>query len=153
MNKNLLGFGAVLLLFFAIAATLVGYSVWKGGSDDRTSLAWVETHIPPLLSHWSSAQLKQDASASYLRELEFRGQLDADFKRFSQLGELQQLGAFEGQSDVSFPKRDSHKNPIFTASYSAPARFTKGKANIDVTLQQENGVWKLQSFKITPQDN
>src|SRR3546814_6661419 len=36
MNKNLLGFVGVLLLFFAISATLVGYSVWKR-SEEHTS--------------------------------------------------------------------------------------------------------------------
>lgn len=150
MNKHVLGFIGVLLLFFAIAASMVGYAVWKGGSDDRSSHAWVETHIPPILADWSAAELKQQASASYLRELAFRGQLSADFQRWSQLGKLQQLGDFSGQSDVSFPKPPSHKDPIFTASYSAHARFANGEAKIRVGLQQENGEWKLQSFQVEP---
>lgn len=152
MNKHVLGFIGVLVLFFSIAASMVGYAVWKAGSEDRSSLAWVQTHLPPLLSDWSLAQLKQDASSSYLRELDFRGQMAANFQRWSQLGKLQQLSDLQGQSDITFPNLPSHKDPVYTASYQAHARFAKGQADIDVQLRQENGEWKWQAFTLTPQE-
>ena len=150
MNKHVMGFIGVLLLFFSIAASMVGYSVWKAGSEDRSSLAWAEATVPPILASWSLDALKQNASASYLRELEFRGQMAGKFQRWSQLGKLQDLSKFQGQSSVSFPKLPSHKDPIFSADYQAQARFEKGKAKIEVKLRQENDVWRLQGFELTP---
>lgn len=153
VNKSVLGFAAAFLLFLAVAASMVGYSLWKSGSLERGSKAWVSNSLPSLLSDWSLPSLEAVAANKFAERLAQQpAEVNQRLAAWSQrLGDWQKNGAISGQTDVIFPYRGSHKDPIFIADYRLTVTFTKGSAEVTLGLVKQQDTWVLRSLSIDSQ--
>jgi hypothetical protein len=146
MKKFLSILGGVFLLIIVIAAVLVGVGVYQGNKLDKSSKAYVEANVRPVVSTWSKDELVKRASPKLLEIINRDpGQADLVLKKLSKLGSLQSLGEPKGESLVAYT---AGTGKVITAAYRETARFENGNADISVRLIQTDGQWQFLLFNV-----
>jgi hypothetical protein len=146
MKKFLSILGGVFLLIVVIAAVLIGVGVYQGNKLDKSSKAYVETNVRPVVSTWSKDELVKRASPKLLEIINRDpGQVDLVLKKLSRLGSLQSLGEPKGESLVSYT---TGEGKVITAAYTETAKFDNGDADIMVRLIQADGQWQFLLFNL-----
>jgi hypothetical protein len=132
-----------LILLLAIAG-FIGYGMIVGGKLDARSKAYVDESVPAIVSNWSVDELKKRESPQF-RDVTSDEELARVFQKFSVLGPLQKYEGCEGASRVNINQSGRH----ITAEYVARATFQNGKAEIDINLILNDGVWQILGFRVT----
>ena len=136
--------GAVLLGLLIIAGGLVGYLFYVGNGLDQSSKAYVDAAIPAIVTSWSPDELVKRESKAFQKATNDQ-QLVGLFTQFRRLGALKSYEGCKGDSNINYTPPDGK---IVTATYLGHATFENGEADIRVILIQEDGAWKIQSFRI-----
>ena len=146
MKKFLSILGGVFLLIVVLAAVFIGIGVYQGNKLDKSSKAYVEANIRPMVSTWSKDELVKRASPQLLEIINKNpDQLDQLFKKLSKLGALQSLGEPKGQSLIAYT---NSTGKVISAAYTETAKFDNGNADISIRLVQVDGQWQLLLFNV-----
>jgi hypothetical protein len=146
MKKFLSILGGVFLLIVVIAVVFIGIGAYQGNKLDKSSKAYVEANVRPILSTWSKDELVKRASPKLLEIInQHPDQLDLLFKKLSKLGSLQSLGEPKGESLIAFT---NSSGKVITAAYTETAKFDNGNADINIRLIQVDGQWQLLLFNV-----
>lgn len=143
--KVILAIIGVLLLFVTlILAAFVGYSAYRGPQFDASSRAYLDENLPPILSTWSTQELRSRASPQLLDVFNDE-QARLLFRNLSTLGQLRELGDANGESNITFTP---HAGRVITAAYIAKAYFEGGDAIVRARLILHDEQWKFLSFHV-----
>jgi hypothetical protein len=147
LKKFLSIVGGIFLVFVLLAAGFFGYAAYQGRGLDKSSKAYVEENIPPIISTWSKDELLKRSSPQLLKIFDEKPErLDQLFKKFSKLGAMQSMGEVKGSSNISY---GSKNGKVITAAYVVPAKFTNGEGRITARLiQSPAGEWQILAFNI-----
>lgn len=146
MKKVLVVLGSIFLVLVVAFAAFVGYAAYTGSGLDKSSKAYVDANLPPILSTWSKDELLKRSSSQLLKIINDKPeQLQQLFEKLSKLGALQHYDGSKGEANVFF---DASKGKITTAAYVADATFEHGEAHIVVRLVQTSGQWQILLFNV-----
>jgi predicted PurR-regulated permease PerM len=146
MKKFLSILGGVFLLIVVVGAVFVGIAVYQGNKLDKSSKAYVEANVRPIVSTWSKDELVKRASPKLLEILnKDPAQADQVLKKLSKLGALQSLGEPKGDSLIAYT---NGAGKVITAAYTETAKFDNGNADIRVRLIQVDGQWQFLLFNV-----
>jgi len=141
MKKFFLVLGGIFFALLVIMTIALGIAFYKGSALDDESRKYVEATVPPILSTWSVAKLKESSSPQLLEVLENGAETTARlFEKLSTLGQLQKF--YDVTGEASMNASTEHGNSI-TANYTAKADFENGPAIITISLIRLNEKWLL----------
>jgi hypothetical protein len=148
MKKFLMISGVIFwVLVFIAAAFFI-----RGMMLDASSKAYVDKHIPVILSTWSETEILKCASIELKAVMsDKQSGFDQALTNFSKLGALEKYNGSKGQAfeDAYFSVKKKGKRSFeITARYVVEASFQNGNAEIKVDLTRENGDWKIYSLNI-----
>lgn len=136
--------GGIFLALALIVGAFVGYSAYRGPQLDASSRTYLDENLPPILSTWSTQELRSRAS-SQLLDVFNDEQARLLFKKLSALGELRKYGDVKGEANIAFTP-DAGR--VITAIYSARAHFENGDAVVRVRLILQDDQWRFLSFYV-----
>jgi hypothetical protein len=146
MKKLLSILGGLFLLIVLVAAVCIGIGVYQGNKLDKSSKAYVEENVQPVVSTWSKDELAKRASPQLLEILNRNpDQVDQVMKKLSKLGALQSLGEPKGQATIAYT---NSSGKVISAAYKEAAQFQNGKAEISIRLVQVAGQWQFLLFNV-----
>ena len=104
----------------------------------------LEEAIPPIFGSWSAEELISRASQDFIA-----GNSMEEFARIfdilSEFGTLTKYTNLDGGAYISY---DNSNGIMFMANYTSDAVFEGGRANIKLTLNQQNGRWEIINFSV-----
>lgn len=146
MKKALSILGGAFLTLILIGAALIGIMIYQGSGLDRSSKAFVEENIRPIVSTWSRTELEKRASPQLLDVLNRNpGQTSQLFAKLSKLGALKSLDEPQGQATVAMNIGASN---VISATYTETAEFENGHADLKLRLVQVRGQWRFLDFYV-----
>jgi hypothetical protein len=147
LKKFLSIVGGVFLALVVLAIAFFGYAAYQGRGLDKSSKAYVEEGVPPVISTWSKEELLKRSSPQLLKIVDEKPeQLDRLFKKFAKLGSVQSLGEAKGSANISY---GSKNGKVISAAYIVTAKFTNGEGRISIRLiQSPAGEWQFLAFHI-----
>jgi len=136
--------GAVLLGLLLLVGGFIGYIAYVGNGLDKSSKEYVDQAIPAIVTGWSPDELVKRESKAFQKATTDE-QLIKLFAAFRKLGALKNYEGCKGDANVNYTP---NSGKVITATYLGRATFEAGEAEIKVILIQENGVWRIQGFRI-----
>jgi len=144
MNRVVVAFGGLFLVFLVTLGGLMGYAAVTGPDLDASSKAYVDDAVPRIIANWSVDELLS-RGAPRIRDTVDMGQLRAAFGKLSALGPMVSYDGAKGTSRMAFTPAEGK---VVGAVYLARATFEKGRAEIRISLLQVGGQWRIQGFSV-----
>jgi hypothetical protein len=145
MNRIVVAFGALFLVFVLSIGALIGYAAITGPQLDRSSKAYVDEAVPKIIATWSVDELLSRGSPG-IRDTVDMERLRSVFGQLSALGRMVSYDGAKGTARMAFTPSDGK---VVGAVYVARATFEKGRAEIRISLVQLAGQWKIQNFSVS----
>lgn len=147
MKKIITIIGWAFILLIIVIGGFIGYTAYKGTGLDKSSKAYIEANVPPIISTWSKEEMLKRSSPELLKVInENPGQLDQLFVKLSKLGQMRSFGDVTGDSNISYTTQDGK---VTTAAYTANAKFENGDAHMSIRLiLSSGGHWQLLLFNV-----
>lgn len=144
MKSCLSVIGGIFLVLILIVGGCIAYMALVGGKLDASSKAYADKAVSAIASTWSEDELIARESPQF-KKAASREELDQLFKKFRELGPLQSSEEIRGDAKVNFTTTDGK---VVTAVYVEKATFQNGKAEITITLIQNDGLWQILGFRV-----
>jgi hypothetical protein len=136
--------GSFVLVSLGVLAVGLGWMLHEGHVVDAESKAYVDAAVPAIVAEWNEEQLLDRATPELLDTIT-RGEVKAEFGRFSRVGRLVEYQGAIGEATVRF---NLSLRTIVSASYIAKGRFQNGDALFRILLWKRNGRWLIQRFQV-----
>lgn len=139
MKRVFAALGVIFLLLIIAGGVWLYFTAQKGMKLDESSRSYVQSNMEKLAeANFYGKVFQPMASLALMEAVSQEEWHNLSVRYFQTLGELEEFGVCEGQAHIQIGD-----DPEVTANYKCPARFAKGDAMIDVTLIQEDEVWKV----------
>ena len=147
IKKLLIATGVVFIALLIVGGVFIGFTAYRGFGLDKSSRAYVDENVPPIVSRWSKDELLRRASPQLLTALQAKPEeIEQVFTWLSSLGPLKHYNGSKGEAKMLY---DSKQGSVTTADYLAAATFEQGDASISVRLiQAPSGQWQFLSFHV-----
>lgn len=140
--KHVLAILGGIAIALVAAAIGVGTAVYQTATLERSSKAYLEANLPPILSTWSIEALLARAMPDLRGHA---GELRNTFQELTELGSLKQINIAQGQTPVMIPTNDGKRKG---AVYTITVNCQKGEARITLWLIKVRDNWKFQKFAV-----
>jgi hypothetical protein len=133
----------------AIAITFIGLvsiAAYTGPSFDKESKAYADAAVVAIASDWNEKNLTDRASPQLMTPAKTLV-LDRALGSGRMLGALKKYDGSKGEAHVVFLWPGGK---TVTADYLSRAEFERGAATIKISLIRSDGAWKIQGFKVVP---
>jgi hypothetical protein len=146
MSKLKAGIIIFTIIFFIFFIILIISSAKTDETLNKESKNYVDTVLPKILYNFDENVFMQYAAPELIKNVS-QDKVKKIFLVYKELGKFEKYLGSKGKAKVSFAIMEWKKWTY--AKYTAKAKFSKGDANIKITIIKENGQWYIYHLKIT----